>query len=76
MGLIDLFHFDHADLADGDAVKGDLDDPWDVTLVPQESEIVSFSRHLTHDARFAGRHLADDRGEDRIFRCVMHFTSK
>ncbi len=66
MGLIDLFHLDHADLADGDAVKGDLDDARNIALVSKESKVVSFRRDLTHHARFAGWHLADNGGEDRV----------
>src|SRR5262245_53901720 len=67
MSRIDLFHLDDADLTYSDAMKNYLNDAGDVALVPQESEIISFRRHLPHHARFAGRHLAYNRREDGIF---------
>src|SRR5262249_43334139 len=75
MSWIDLFHLDDADLTHGDAMKNHLDDARDVALVPQEAEIISFRRYLAHHARFAGRHLAYDRREDRVFsvRDRLHF---
>src|SRR4030095_1705521 len=75
MGLIDLFHLDHANLPHGDAVKGHLDDARDVTLISEKPQIVPFRCHLAHHARFAGRHLADDGGKDWILsvRDALHF---
>src|SRR4029434_491444 len=75
ISLIDLFHLDDADLADSDAVKSYFDNAWNVALISQESEIISLRRHLTHHARFAGRHLADDGGKNGILsmRDALHF---
>ena len=60
--LIDFLHPDDANLTHCDAVKGDLDDSWNVALIAKKPQIVSLSGDLAHHARLTGRHLADDRG--------------
>ena len=41
--------------------RPDFEDAGNIALVAQKAQIVSLRRHLTHDARFARWHLADDR---------------
>src|SRR5215467_10965801 len=66
MRLVYFFHLDDANLAHRDAVESDFDDAGNIALIAQKSEIVPLRRHLAHHARFARRHLADDRGKDWI----------
>ena len=66
MRLVDLFHFDYANLPHGDAVKSDFDNAGNIALISKESQIISLRRNLAHDARLARRHLADDRRQDRV----------
>ena len=75
MSLLDFLHSDNTDLPNCNTVKHNLDDAWNVTLVSKKSKIIALGRHLLHDARFAGRHLADDGGEDRTFSMsdALHF---
>src|SRR5438046_8669663 len=66
MRLIDFLHSNDANLAHRDAMKSHFDDSWNIALVSQKSKVVAFSRNLPHHARLAGRHLPDDRGNDRL----------
>src|SRR6185295_12663415 len=76
--LVDSFHPDNANLAHRDAVKGYLENAGNIALIFKKPEIISLGSNLAHHARFARRHLADDRGENRIspVRDAFHFEKR
>src|SRR5947207_14045456 len=75
MSCMYFLHTNDANLANLDSMKSHFDDSWNIALFSQKSKVIPFSRNLPHHARLAGRHLADDRGKDRILSVcdALHF---